>query len=297
MRLSLSPIQRGYILVVVAAFSFAAKSILVKLCFQYGVDPVTALALRMFFASLVFGSVLAWNLYKGNWNLRFTASQWLWIIMLGFWGYYISALLDFMGLVYIDASLGRMILFLYPTMVVVINAIITRTAIQRTTWLALALCYGGIFLMMAPGFGELQPHFWLGGLLTFLSALLYAAYLVGVGRLLENMNPVRFTSVLMCLCCLVVAVHFLATRDIGELAVPPQVVFYGALMGLFSTALPIYAVTCGIALIGASKAAMVSMVGPVLTFIMGMIVLDETLTLVQLAGMALIMLGVIRVGK
>ncbi|MDL2226264.1 DMT family transporter [Deltaproteobacteria bacterium OttesenSCG-928-M10] len=297
MRLSLSRPQRGYILVVVAAFTFAAKTILVKLCYRYEADPITILALRMCFAGAVFGSVLIYNLVKGNWGLRFTARQWLWLLLLALLGYYVSTLLDFMGLMYIDASLGRMILFLYPTMVVIINAVLTRTAIRGSTWLALGLCYGGIFLMMVPDIGGAMPNFWLGSFLIFLSALLYAVYLVGVDRLLEKMDPIRFTSVIMCLCCLIVAAHFLATRELSDLAVPAPVVFYGALMGLLATVLPIYAITYGISLIGASKAAMVSMIGPVLTFIMGMIVLDETLTPVQLAGMFLVMAGVTRVGK
>lgn len=297
MRLSLSPLQWGFFLVLLSAFTFSAKTILVKLCYSYGVDPITILALRMCFAGVVFGGVLIYSLLKGKWGLHFTAVQWLWLFLLAFLGYYVSALLDFMGLMYVDASLGRMILFLYPTMVVIINAVLTRTAIRGSTWLALGLCYGGIFLMMAPDIGGDMPNFWLGSLMIFFAALLYSFYLVGVDRLLVKMDPIRFTSVLMCLCCVIVGVHFLATRDLSDLAVPGPVVFYGAVMGLFSTVLPIYAITYGISLIGASKAAMISMIGPVLTFIMGMIVLDESLSPVQLAGMFLVMAGVTRVGK
>lgn len=107
----------GFILTVISAFAFASKTVLAKMCYEYGVDAITVLAVRMAFAGAIFGAVLAWNLARGKWRLDFTGRQWLAIVSLGIVGYYGSAILDFTGLMYIDASLGRMILFLYPTLV------------------------------------------------------------------------------------------------------------------------------------------------------------------------------------
>jgi len=296
--MSISSQRLGFILVLVSAFAFASKTILAKLCYQYGVDPITVLAIRMTFAGAFFGSVLAINLIKGHWSLKLTGPQWLWAVVLGLCGYYLSSLLDFSGLVYVDAYLGRMILFLYPTLVVLINSFLNRIPVGPTTWLALGLCYGGIILMMLPQLGSESKNIWLGSALIFMAALIFALYLVGVDRLLKSIDPIRFTSLVMSISCLGVLTHFFISNNVGDLTAAPRPVFiYGFIMGIFSTVLPIYTLAMGISRIGASKAAMISMMGPVLTTIMGISLLNERLTLIQTAGMVLVMAGVWRVGK
>jgi Predicted permease, DMT superfamily len=290
--------RTGFILTLVSAFAFASKTILAKLAYGYGVDAVTLLALRMAFAGGIFALILAWNLLKKNWTIKLSGRQWLWALMLGICGYYLSALLDFSGLVYVDASLGRMILFLYPTLVLLINSFLKHQPVRARTWLALGLCYSGIFLMMVQSLGGESSNLLLGSLMIFGSALVYACYLVGVDRLLKSIDPMRFTSLVMCISCLSVILHYLLTRDLGDLgALPAPVFLNGALMGVFSTVLPIYALTAGIAMIGASRAAMISMIGPVLTLFMGAALLDERLTVIQFVGMFMVMAGVWRVGK
>ncbi len=297
MALKLNREQTGFLLTVVSAFAFSSKTILAKLAYQHGVDAVTILALRMIFAGALFAVILAYNLIRRNWRVNLSRRQWIWAVTLGVLGYYLSSLLDFSGLVYVDASLGRMILFLYPSLVVVINAALSRQAIRGDTWLALALCYGGIFLMLAPNLGGSQPNFWLGGGLIFAAALTYACYLVGVDRQLRDIDPALFTSLVMMIACLSVIVHFFLTSDVHLLSLPAPVLVNGFCMGALATVLPIYTLTAGIARIGASRAAVVSMFGPVLTLVMGFIFLNERLLNIQIAGMLLIMAGIWRMGK
>lgn len=287
----------GLILTLLSAFTFASKTILVKMSYRYGVDPITVLALRMAFAGSIFGVILAYNVFRGHWDLHLPPRQWVWVILLGVFGYYLSALMDFSGLAYIDASLGRMILFLYPTMVVLLNALLLRQPIKHSVWVALSICYGGILLMMAPNMGGEQKNIWLGSGLVFGSAMLYALYLVAVDRLLKDISAAKFTSLVMCVSCLAVLIHFLVVKDLKSLEVPMPVIINGLVMGSISTVLPIYTLTAGIARIGASKAAMVSMFGPVLTMIMGVGLLGETLLPIQIVGMILVIAGVVRVGK
>lgn len=293
--MSLSAQRLGFVLVLISAFAFAAKTILAKLCYQYGADPITVLAIRMTFAGAFFGSVMVVNLLRGRWTLNFTGRQWLWAVVLGLCGYYLSSLLDFTGLVYVDAYLGRMILFLYPTLVVLINSLLNQSPVSRATWLALALCYGGILLMLLPNLGGESRNVWLGTGLIFAAALTFALYLVGVERQMKSIDPVRFTSLVMCISCLGVIIHFLLAGGAAKLKVPAPVFAYGFIMGIFSTVLPIYTLAMGISRIGASKAAMISMMGPVLTTVMGIAILGERLTLPQIAGMALVLAGVWRV--
>ncbi len=296
-KFKLSGDRGGYLLILVAAFAFASKTVLAKMIFQYGVDAVTALALRMAFASSIFGGILAYNLIRKNWRLDLSQRQWFWAFTLGICGYYLSSLLDFSGLVYVSASLGRMILFLYPTLVVLINSFLNRRPVSLTTWLAMATCYSGIVMMMLPDLSSNQPNIWLGSALIFTAAFCYSWYLIGVERMLKSIDPMLFTSLALCFSCLGVLTHFFMTHQPEELLVPLPAMVNAAVMGAFATVLPIYAMAAGIARIGASKTALISMIGPVLTLLMGYFLLDERISFLQLAGMALVIAGVSRVGK
>lgn len=287
----------GLILVLLSAVGFASKTILAKLAYKYGVDPITLLTLRMIFA----GALLAvLTLLRGESPLslpKLSRREWLIIIVLALCGYYASSLLDFMGLVYINASLGRMILFLYPTLVVVLSTIFFHGPIRLTTWLALALCYGGIFLIILPDLEVAGQNLWLGCGLVFLAAVLYATYLAFIGPVIKKVSPLRFTALVMKIAAGAIFSHFLLIHELRDLRVPNPVLLYSALMGVFATALPIYALAGGIARMGAARAALVSMIGPVVTLFLGAVVLDEHLTLIQFGGVALVLVGVWRVAK
>ena len=294
---ALSDENTGLILSVLAALGFAGKTILAKLCYGYGADPVTVLALRMAFAGPVFAGLLGLNLARKRWTLALTFRQWLWVPPLALLGYYLSSLLDFLGLQYVDATIGRLILFSYPTLVVLANAALARRRPQRRLWLALALGYGGLGLMMAPRLGGPQADFRLGCLLIFGAALSFAGYLVVMEKAVKTVNTTLLTSIVLCLSTLAVLVHFSLTRPLvsGLASAPAPVIIYSAVMGLFSTVLPVYAMNAGLARLGAGRAAAVGLLGPVMTFGLGYFILDERLTPLQLAGMVLVILGVSRV--
>ncbi len=291
--------QIGFALTIAAAVAFASKTILAKMSYQYGVSPVTLLTLRMLFAGIFFAGILAFNVARGRWSLRLTLNQWLWAFALGIFGYYLSSLLDFIGLLYIDASLGRMILFLYPTIVVLINACLMRQKVPARTIIALAFCYGGIFLMLYPQLGEGQNNnLWLGSGLVFGAALCYASYLVALDRLIKEVEAGPFTSLILVVTAICSVGHFLLTEPFTALThAPSPVLFNGFLMGTVATVFAIYALTAGIKRLGAPLAAMIGMCGPIITTLMGVFILDERLTLVQVGGMLLILFGVWKVGK
>jgi drug/metabolite transporter (DMT)-like permease len=286
----------GLILAVLAAVGFAAKTVLAKLCFNYGADPVVVLALRMSFAGPIFAGILFFNLARKRWTLKLTRGQWLWVAALALLGYYLSPLLDFSGLKYVDATLGRMILFIYPTLVVLINLVLTRRRLDPSLCLALAFSYGGLGLMMVPRLSGSPAGFGFGCALIFGAAVTFAFYLVAMEKIFKTVNVSLFTTIVLSLSCLAVLIHFSLTRPLAESlsATPAPVVFYGAAMGLVSTVMPVYAMNFGIARLGASRAALVGLLGPVITFILCFFILDERLTLIQFAGMILVIFGISR---
>lgn len=280
-----------------AAFCFAGKTVLAKLAYREGMDPLSLICLRMILAGGIFAVMLAANVAKGKWRPQdLPPLKWASVALLGIFGYYLCSFLDFSGLFYIDASLGRMILFLYPTMVVLINAAATRTRVSARAWAALGASYAGLVMMMAPHLTAPGPGFYRGCGLVFLSATIYAFYLVGVDRMFSKSLMPMLISLTMMVSVASVLIHYAAIRDFAALLdFTAKAYLYLAFLAVFSTVIPVYAMSAGIALLGASKAAVYNMSGPIMTLALGAVLLGERLGPLEIGGMVLIILGVSRV--
>src|SRR6185436_17732135 len=113
------PSAAGTACILLAAMAFSAKAVIVKLAYAYAVDAATLLALRMLFSAPFFLLMALWS-SRAAAAVSFTRKDWLSVGLLGFIGYYLASYLDFLGLQYVTAGLERLILFLYPTVVVLL---------------------------------------------------------------------------------------------------------------------------------------------------------------------------------
>jgi drug/metabolite transporter (DMT)-like permease len=285
----------GVGLVVFSAVAFSAKAIIIKLAYRHGVDAVTLLALRMATAAPLF-LVVAWWAGRGGDLAGLGHADWRAITLLGIVGYYLASLFDFLGLQYITAALERLVLFLYPTFVVLISAALHGRTITGRDVAALAVSYTGIALVVANDLSRSQGNVALGAFWVALSALAYAIYLIGNGRMVRKMGSVLFASLASLVSCAAVLAHFLVVRDVSLLWTQPTPV-YGLtlLMAIVSTVLPVILMSVGIRLIGSSHASMLGTVGPVATIFLGFVFLGEPVTAIQLAGAALVMAGVVAI--
>lgn len=285
----------GVALVVFSAIAFSAKAIIIKLAYRHGIDAVTLLALRMAMAAPFFVAV-AWWFNRGGRTRSLTRADWRAIAFLGIVGYYLASLFDFLGLQYITAALERLVLFLYPTFVVLISAALYGRVIVGRDIAALLLSYTGIALVLANDIATQQDNVVLGAFWVALSALAYAVYLIGNGRMVMKMGSVLFASLASIVSCAAVVAHFLVVREAALLWTQPAPV-YGLtfLMAVLSTVLPVILMSVGIRLIGSSHASMLGTVGPVATIFLGFAFLDEPITAIQLAGAALVMTGVVAI--
>ncbi len=285
----------GPMLVLMGAVGFSFKPIIVKVLYAgYTVDPETLLALRMLF-SLPFFLLMAAVARSAGRPLE--RRDVIGCVAMGFSGYYLSSYLDFLGLQYISAGLERLILFLQPTMVVLISAAIFATPVRRHHAISLALSYGGIALVFLSNLRLSQDPraILLGSGLVFLSALLYAVYMIGSGRLIPRIGAARFSGYASTVACGLGVGQFLLGHDLGALAQPAQVYWLCIAMAVVSTVLPVWLMAEGIKRIGANQVAMVGAVGPVITIFLGWLILNETVTLVQSIGAALVLAGVMLV--
>src|SRR5882672_543525 len=281
------PSLAGTAYVLLAAMAFSAKAVIVKLAYAHAVDAATLLALRMLFSAPFFALMALWS-GRGAAAVSLTRKDWLSVALLGFIGYYLASYLDFLGLQYITAGLERLILFLYPTVVVVLSAWLLKKPVRRHHIAALVLSYGGIALVFAENleFGGHSFEVVLGGALVFASGVIYSFYLIG------KLGAARFTSYAMLVACMVAILQFLVAHDLSALALPRQVYWLSLLMAVVSTVIPAWLMSEGIRRTGANHAAMVGSVGPVVTIYLGYRILNEPISAIQLVGAALVLAGV-----
>jgi drug/metabolite transporter (DMT)-like permease len=285
----------GALLVFLSAVCFSSKAVIVKLAYQYHVDSVSLLTLRMAFSVPVFLVTGYFSKAKPDEpNTPVTAQDYGWLVFMGLIGYYLSSLFDFKGLQYITAGLERLILFIYPTLVVVFSAVFLRKPIRKKQYVALGLTYAGVLLVLVGDVHvESRANIIKGGLLIFASAVTYASYLMGSGQLIPKFGAVRFTSYSMSLAALGVFIHYLVAGQSSILALPGPVYFYSFLMAMVATVAPAYLLSEGIRLVGAGNASIIASIGPISTIILAYIFLGEQVSFIQLVGTAIVLAGIL----
>lgn len=282
----------GVLIAITGVLLFSAKAVLVKLCYTYNVDTVSILMLRMGFALPIFVVIGIFKSEKGKEPIDLKAL--LSIIGLGVLGYYGASYFDFLGLKYIDASLERLVLFVYPTAVVLLSLVFLKKKIQKKQLLAILITYFGLAIVFFPGlFGREYRSDAFGVTMIVLSALTYASYLVASQYFVPKFGTVRFTTAAMIVSCIVVAIHYSLDVDADVFGLPKMVYVYGFVMAIFSTVIPSYLISEAINRLGASKVAIIGSLGPVSTISLSILFLGESLNIYQILGGVIIIFGVV----
>ena len=285
----------GALLALLAAFGFSLKAIFVKLAYPYGVDAITLLALRMGFSLPVFLWV---GLVEQRAGASLSRGDWGRLFLLGCFGYYGASILDFWGLEYISAGLERLILFTYPTLTILIGVLFQGKAFTRREGIAVALCYCGIGFAFMHDLGLNNARdVWIGGALVFGSSVSYAIYLSGSAPMIVRLGAMRFTALATLVSSAVTLLHFAATHPMSAFIQPLPVYGWGLAMALFATIIPVFAQSAAIRRLGAGRSSLFSMVGPLLTIGFGWWLLNESISLAQMVGAALVLLGVLIVSR
>lgn len=273
---------------------FSSKAVMVKLAYKYNIDALSILLLRMLF-SMPFYLVIAF-LYRNkaqSENIGFR--DYTWVVVFGFVGYYLASYFDFVGLTYIKASLERIILFLYPTIVLVLNRIFLKKQITKLQIAAILLTYLGIIIAFWNEVAISGSNTYLGGFFILLSAITYASYLVGSGWLIPKFGVIKFTSYAMLVSCFCVFVHYSIISRASIFGHPWQVYVLGFLIAIFATVIPSYLVSASIKMISSSNFAVIAGFGPISTIILAGVFLEEKLTLLQFFGASVVIIGILLV--
>ncbi len=284
----------GMLFALAGTIAFAFRPVLIKLGYEAApVSATTLLFLRMAL-SLPFFAAVAWWLRGAPPLAR---RDWAGIVALGFLGYYLASLLDFLGLQYVSAGLGRLIMFLYPTLVVILSAVFLAKRPTRRELGALALTYAGIALVLSAklGAGPEQRLFLLGAALVFGSATCYAIYLVTGSQLVKRVGSMRFTAYTMMVSTVPAVLQFALLEHPAALRLPGEVWLYAILLATVCTVLPVFLVAEALRRIGANHFALIGALGPVTTVLADFGLLEGSLTPLQLLGGALVISGVLLV--
>ncbi|CAB3697192.1 hypothetical protein LMG26685_05101 [Achromobacter mucicolens] len=285
----------GIAMAVLGAILFSAKAIVVKFTYRYGIDAVTLIAFRMLFA-MPFFAVVAWRQSRRAARgeiVTMTAKERLQVCVLGLLGYYLSSFLDFLGLRYITASLERLILFLSPSLVVLLSALWFKRPIERRQWLAMVLSYAGVVLVFAHdlSFGG-GSEVLLGSLFVFGSAASYSVYLICSGELIKRIGPTRLVAYAMLVSCVACIIQFFVVHPPSMLIQPAAVYGYSIIHATLNTVVPVFMLMWAVSLIGAPTASLLGMVGPVSVLFLASWFLDEPITVWQMGGTVLVLAGV-----
>jgi len=284
----------GVAMAIAGVVCFSLRPIFIKFAYSYVVDPVTLLALRMIFSLPFFLAAAAWVGRDATRPPLARREVWS-VILLGFVGYYFASFADFLGLQYISAGLGRLILFIYPTLVVVLSMAFLRKRPAPREVVALGVTYSGIALVMSNAIGGPSTNLALGAALCFASSAGYAVYLVASSQVVKKLGSMRFTAYAMSAASGFCILQFLLLRPLSALDMPVQVYGLAVAMAAVSTVLPVFITAEALKRIGANQVALLGALGPVTAIFFGWVGLDEVMTSVQLGGAALVLAGVVLV--
>jgi drug/metabolite transporter (DMT)-like permease len=286
----------GLLCLLSGAVLFSCKAIVIKLAYQYEVSSISLLGLRMAFSLPLFLLIGYYRRERSSTHGKLKPGDYGALFFLGISGYYLASYTDFLGLRYLSAGMERLILFSYPTMVLVLQLLIFGVPIRRIQWVAVVICYGGIALAFSGADFSAGSNVPLGAGLIALSALLYSIFVIGSGRLAPRLGSIRFTSMALVVASVAVLLHVYFS-DAPLFGLHTMVYVYGIIMAIFCTVIPSYLMTEGIRRLGAGDAAIVGAIGPVATIVLEYFVLGESLNHVQALGAFLIIFGVVLIGR
>lgn len=287
----------GAILTLFGAILFAGKAVIVKwLYINHPIDTVALLALRMLFSLPFYIGILIWEKSKTKVRHTLSGKEWAWMFAIGLLGYYLASYFDFWGLQYISASVERLVLFIYPTIVVILSAIFFNKKILKIQYIALVITYLGIILAFVPDFKfGMQKNLLFGAFLIFMSALTYAMYLIGNGEMVKKIGTTLFTCYAMLISTCMVVIHYYITVGGNLFGYGPIVYQQVLIMAVFCTVIPSFMVSEGIKRVGSGNAAIIGSMGPVATIFMATYFLNEIFTSWQILGTACILVGVLMI--
>lgn len=282
----------AFLLALIGVIFFSAKAIFVKMAYEYDVDALSLLSLRLLFSLPIYIGVLIGSLNRSRLS-AIAKPDLVKVFFLGLLGYYLASYLDFAGLHYVSASLERLILFVYPTMVLLISAVFLKQRASNEQKLAVFITYFGVMMAFYKNTSVNGSNIYLGAAMIFVSALSYAIFLVGSGSLIPRLGTKLFTSLAMIVSTIASLSHFAIVEGVNLFAFAREVYFLALAMAIISTVIPSFLIAEAIKQLGANNVAIIGSFGPISTIVLAAIFLGERISVFQAFGTLIVISGVL----
>lgn len=282
----------GIGLAIVGAAGFASKGVIAKFLYADGWGADAVLLTRSLLALPIIATWALWAVGPRT-LLRPPPRAALGAAIAGGLCYYLGATLDFRALTMIDASLERVLLFSYPSMVVVLYAWIYREWPGLRVLSALLVTYTGIVMVVTGLDASVLRGNAAGGSLVLACALTSALYYLASDRWTGAIGSVAFTFYALTAATVCLGLHRLLAGGATASVWNARALWLLLALVLVATVVPMLAMAEGVRRLGAPRASVVATVGPPTTIVLGGWLLDERLRTAQWVGVALIVAGIL----
>ncbi len=281
---------KGIFYIAIASIAFGIMPILAKLAYRGGANPINTLALRFTFASII----LFIYIKTKKFSLRVSKEQIKLILFMGVIGYSMTSILLFIAYNYIDVGIAGMILHTYPLMVMILSIIIYKEKFKLKKFLYLMVTTIGVFIMLDIKVGSINT---IGVVLVLLSALCYAIYVLGASNdKVKNIDSYVMTFYISVISAIVGSATGVVTNSFNN-----PINFYGIisilLIAFISTVVALMAFLKGVKLIGPTNSAIFSALEPIVSLVLGVIILGESISFKIIIGSTIIILAMIELAK
>lgn len=278
------------LLVIASAACFGTLAVLASLAYEYGARPLPTLAWRFAAAAALMGAYLAITRPAA---LRVGPGEIGRYALLSITGYGAASLCFFFALQHASASVVTVLLYTYPALIAAAEAVLSRTWPSRGALAGIALTFAGCAMVVGI-FQEGTRVDTAGVVLGLCAGAAYGLFTLLSDRLVPGRSRIVVMTYMFGISAIVMAVITIA---VGESLSPVgwDAALWWLLIGI--VAVPTIAAVVlylgGIRRLGPARAALASTTEPVFTIILSWLVLGERLTVLQIAGAALVIAGIV----
>ncbi|MEG2935028.1 MAG: DMT family transporter [Clostridium sp.] len=281
----------GIFYVILSSIGFGVMPVLVKLAYKGGANPMNTLVLRFAFASIIlFGYIKIKKI-----SLKISKKQGEIIFLMGACGYSLTAILVFFAYKYVDVGIAGVILYSYPIMVMILSIIFYKEKIKAKKVICVLMTFAGIAVMVDIQSGVHISV--LGIVLVLFAALGYAVYcLGGSSKEVKDLDNYVVTFYLACITTIMGGVIGLATNSFNK-PIALSAIFIILIISIVSTVAALMLFLKGVKIIGATNAAVFSAMEPIVSLVLGVIILGEVISVKIITGSILVIASMIILAK
>ena len=284
----------GFLLAFLGTALFSIKSIFIKLAYAQGLNTDSVLMLRMAISLPIYLFIIIYLLRKNKTPTTRIKQNFLFILFLGFIGYFLASWLDLKGLETLSAGLERLALFTYPIFISLLGALFFNTPLSRKIIVTLILTYSGLWIVFAQ---ELKVNTMALEVITgvgfvLLSALSYSFYVLLGKPVIHRIGSLWFTALAMSASSVFVLLYYAIFFDFSDLLITNQAWLWMVLLAIISTVIPSFMLSEAIARIGSAQTSIVGTLGPVITIVLAVFILNEPFNQYHAMGIGLVITGV-----